>query len=423
MTDQATATTPAQRHRAALGAFEGLDQLERCPLMPTYGPPIVQFLRGEGPYLWDAHGKRYLDFLSGLAVTSLGHAHPAVAAAVAAQAQRLLHVSNLYATEHNGPVAIALDRLVGDGEPAGGQVFFCNSGAEANEAAIKLARRHGGPGRHVVVCAFQSFHGRTLATLAATGQPQKWDAFQPLPEGFRHVIWDDLEELEKNLDETVGAVLLEPVQGEGGVNPATVEYFQGVERLCRERGILFMVDEVQTGLGRTGRWFGFQHFGISPDVVSMAKALGNGMPIGATWAKAEVAASFKPGDHATTYGGQPLATAAARAVLETMEAIDAPALSRAAGEKLTRAAMALPDVVGVRGLGLLLAIELDGLDAPAVAARCLEAGLVVNGVTPTAIRMAPPLIVEDEHIAEAMALFGSVLATSRQADEDGGAGS
>lgn len=423
MTDQMTEMTPAQRHRAALSEVEGIDQMTRCPLMPTYGPPSVQFIRGEGPYLWDAQGKRYLDFLSGLAVTSLGHAHPAVAAAISAQASRLLHVSNLYATEHNGAVATDIDRLVGDGTPAGGQVFFCNSGAEANEAAIKLARRHGGPGRHVVVCAFQSFHGRTLATLAATGQPQKWDAFQPLPEGFRHVVWDDLAELEKNLDDTVAAVLLEPVQGEGGVNPATVEYFQGVERLCRERGILFMVDEVQTGLGRTGRWFGFQHFDVSPDVITLAKALGNGMPIGACWAKADVAASFSPGDHATTYGGQPLATAAARAVLETMEAIDVPRLARQAGERLTTAAMAIPEVTGVRGLGLLLAIELDGLNAPAVAARCLADGLVVNGVTASAIRMAPPLIVDDQHIAEAMAIFGNALAAERAASESGGGAS
>ncbi len=408
-----TESTAAPGHGAGSEAEVAVGP--RSPLMPTYNPPAVEFLRGEGPYLWDGDGKRHLDFLSGLAVTSLGHAHPAIAAAVSAQASRLLHVSNLYGTEHNGPVAIAIDRLVGDGVPVGGQVFFCNSGAEANEAAIKLARRYGGPGRHVVVCAFQSFHGRTLATLAATGQPQKWDAFQPLPEGFRHVIWDDLGELEKNLDETVGAVFLEPVQGEGGVNPASAEYFQGVEALCRERGILFMVDEVQTGLGRTGRWFGFQHFGVSPDVVAMAKALGNGMPIGACWAKPEVASAFQPGDHATTYGGQPLAASAARAVLETMEAIDAPARAREAGEQLTAALLALPDVVGVRGLGLLLAAELDGLDARSVAARCLADGLVVNGVTPTAIRLAPPLIIEPAHIAEAVAILGSVLADERAA--------
>jgi acetylornithine/N-succinyldiaminopimelate aminotransferase len=393
-------------HRSAMGAAP---ELGHCPLMPTYGPPPVQFVRGEGPYLWDREGRRYLDFLSGLAVTSLGHAHPAVAEALAAQAQRLLHVSNLYGTEHNGVVATEIDRLIGDGAPAGGQVFFCNSGAESNEAAIKLARRYGGPGRHVVVAAFQSFHGRTLATLAATGQPQKWDAFQPLPEGFRHVIWNDLDELEKALDPTVSAILLEPVQGEGGVNPATVEYFAGIERLCRERDILFMVDEVQTGFARTGRWFGFQHFGIRPDVVTMAKALGNGVPIGACWARREVAAAFQPGDHATTYGGQPLATAAARAVLETMVAIDAPNRAVELGAAITDAMTALPAVTGVRGLGLLLAVELAGLDARVVAAHCLERGLVLNGVTASALRLAPALVVTEAQVAEAATILGGVL--------------
>ncbi|MEM9653587.1 MAG: acetylornithine/succinylornithine family transaminase [Actinomycetota bacterium] len=415
MTSQATNIDPSATTEEAATA--------RSPFMPNYGPQPVQFVRGEGPYLWDSEDRKYLDFLCGLAVTSLGHAHPAVAAAVSAQANRLLHVSNLYATEHGGPVATLIDRAIGDGAPAGGQVFFCNSGAEANEAAIKLARRHGGPGKHVVVCAFQSFHGRTLATLAATGQPQKWDVFQPLPEGFRHVIWNDLEELEKSLDDTVAAVFLEPVQGEGGVNPATEEYFQGVERLCRERNILFMVDEVQTGFARTGRWMGFQHFGVSPDVVAMAKALGNGMPIGACWARADVAAAFRPGDHATTYGGQPLAASAARAVLETMQAIDAPGLAASAGERLTQAMLGVPGVVGVRGLGLLLALELDGFDARKVAADCLAAGLVVNGVTDTALRLAPPVIIEDGHIAEAVKILSGVLDQHRAAaaapDTDG----
>ncbi len=396
------------RHRKAVGAP---DDLVRCPLMPTYGPPTVQFVRGEGPYLWDRDGTNYLDFLSGLAVTSLGHSHPAVSAALAEQSQRLLHVSNLFATEHNAGVASTIDRLVGDGVPAGGQVFFCNSGAEANEAALKLARRHGGPGRHVVVSAYQSFHGRTLATLAATGQPQKWDAFQPLPEGFRHVVWNDLDELEPLLDDTVAAVLLEPVQGEGGVNPATVEYFQGVQELCRRRDILFMVDEVQTGLARTGRWFGFQHFGVTPDVVTMAKALGNGVPIGACWAKASVAASFKPGDHATTFGGQPLATAAARAVLTTMEAIDAPNRASELGDAITDALERLPRVVGVRGLGLLLGVELEGVDARVVADECLREGLVVNAITPTALRLAPPLIIEESHIASAVNKISSSIDT------------
>jgi len=417
MSDQTKITDPA----SSTGADSS--EMDYNPLMPTYGPPAVDFVRGEGPYLWDGDDKRYLDFLSGLAVTSLGHAHPAVAEALAAQSKRLLHVSNLYGTEHNKALARELDRLIGDGTRAGGQVFFANSGAESNEAAIKLARRYGGPGRHVVVAAFQSFHGRTLATLAATGQPQKWDAFQPLPEGFRHVIWDDLDELEAVLDETVAAVLLEPVQGEGGVNPATEAYFAGVQKLCRERDILFMVDEVQTGLARTGRWFGFQHFGVDPDVVTMAKALGNGVPIGACWARREVADAFKPGDHATTYGGQPLAAAAARAVLETMVSIDAPALATQRGAELSEAMLALPHVSGVRGLGLLLAIELEGVNAPAVAARCLEQGLVLNGVTPTALRLAPALIIEAEHIAEATAILGPILEELYEGDDNNGDGS
>jgi acetylornithine/N-succinyldiaminopimelate aminotransferase len=380
------------------------------PLMPTYPPPPVTFVRGEGSWLVDTDGRRYLDCLSGLAVTSLGHAHPAVAAALATQAATLLHVSNLFGTLPGPEVARTLDRLVGDGEAAGGQVFFCNSGAEANECAIKLARRFGGRGRHVVVSAYGSFHGRTLATLHATGQPAKHEAFQPLPEGFRHVAWDDLDALAGALDPTVAAVLLEPVQGEGGVNPATAAYFQGVRRLCDERGVLFMVDEVQTGLGRTGRWFGFHHLGVVPDVVTLAKALGNGVPIGACWARGEVAGVFEPGDHATTYGGQPLATAAARAVLATMEAEDVPARAARAGARLAGALAAVPGVAGVRGQGLLLAVELDGRPAGEVTAALLAAGLVANAVTPTALRLAPSLLISDDEIDEAVARITEVLA-------------
>jgi predicted acetylornithine/succinylornithine family transaminase len=374
--------------------------------MPTYGPPQVQLVRGAGTRLWDADGTEYLDLLSGLAVTSLGHSHPAVAQALHEQAQTLLHVSNLFGTEPGWQVAQTLDRLLG----GGGQVFFANSGAEANECALKLARKWGGRGRHVVVSALGSFHGRTLATLHATGQPQKHEAFQPLPEGFRHVAWDDLAALEAAIDPTVAAVLLEPVQGEGGVNPATAEYFQGVRRLCDERGLLFVVDEVQTGLGRTGAWFGHQHFGVVPDVVTMAKALGNGVPIGACWARADVAAAFEPGDHATTYGGQPLATAAARAVLEVMEAEDVPARAQRAGAALADQLGAHPGVAGVRGLGLLLAVQLaEGIDARTVAADLLAAGVIVNAVTPTALRLAPSLLIDDDDIAEAVAAIGAVL--------------
>lgn len=401
-------------HSSAMGA----PPLARCPLMPTYPAPMLQLVRGEGTRVWDRDGTEYLDLLSGLAVTSLGHSHPAVADALADQARTLVHVSNLFGTEPGWEVARTLDRLLGVGQPGWpdpardirGQVFFTNSGAEANECALKLARRFGGRGRHVVVSAFGSFHGRTLATLHATGQPAKHEAFQPLPEGFRHVAWCDLEALEASLDPSVAAVLLEPVQGEGGVNPATVDYFRGVRRLCDERGILFMVDEVQTGLGRCGAWFAHQRLGVVPDVVTMAKALGNGVPIGACWAKAEVAAAFEPGDHATTYGGQPLATAAARAVLEVMEAEDVPARAERAGERLRSGALTLDGVADVRGLGLLLAIELDGHDAKVVAARLLELGAIVNAVTPTALRLAPSLLISDDEIDRTVELLREALA-------------
>ncbi len=409
----ANAASPNAGHLQAVGDPEGL---ARCPIMPTYGPPSVEFVRGEGSYLFDRDGKRYVDWLAGIAVTSLGHSHPGVAEAIAKQATTLLHVSNLFATEHQAPIATTLDRMIGDGEPAGGQVFFANSGAEANEAALKLARRYGGHGRHVVVSAFQSFHGRTMSTLAATGQPAKWEVFQPLPEGFRHVAWADLDELEKALDETVAAVFLEPVQGEGGVNAATIEYFEGVRRLCDERDILFMVDEVQAGLGRTGKWFGFQHFlsgDARPDVITMAKALGNGMPIGACWAKASAAAAFKPGDHATTFGGQPMATSAARATLEIMEAIDAPAMAAAKAAELTDALMAIDGVVSTRGLGLLMAAELSGVDGRVVAARCLQEGLVLNGITETAVRLTPAITIDSEAIAEGAQILASVIAAVR----------
>jgi predicted acetylornithine/succinylornithine family transaminase len=381
------------------------DDIRTGPLMPTYPPHAVTFVRGHGSELWDDHGRRYLDFLSGLAVTSLGHAHPAVADALSEQARTLVHVSNLYGTQPGPEVATTLDRLLG----GGGQVFFTNSGAEANECAIKLARKWGGRGRHVVVSALGSFHGRTLATLHATGQPAKHEAFQPLPEGFRHVTWNDLGELERALDPTVAAVLLEPVQGEGGVNPATADYFAGVRRLCDERGILFMVDEVQTGLGRTGRWFAHQHFDVVPDVVTMAKALGNGVPIGACWARADVAGVFEPGDHATTYGGQPLAAAAARAVLATMEAEDVPALAERAGARLTKVLESLDGVAEVRGVGLLVAAELDGIDARTAVAEALAGGLIANAVTPTAIRLAPSLLVSDEEIDRAGEILGAAL--------------
>ncbi len=392
-------------HSEAMHAPAGLDH---CPFMPTYGAPSVRMVRGEGCRLWDEDGNEYLDFLAGIAVVGVGHANPEIAEAIAEQARTLVHVSNLYGSVPGTEVAITLDRLLG----GGGQIFFTNSGAEAIECAIKLARKWGGHGRYGVVSAYGSFHGRTLGALHATGQPAKWEGFQPLPEGFRHVAWNDLEALEAAIDPSIAAILLEPIQGEGGVNPATAQYFEGVRRLCDERGLLMIVDEIQTGLGRTGEWFGFQHFGVEPDVVTMAKALGNGMPIGACWAKKDVAAVFQPGDHGTTYGGQPLAASAARATLAILERINAPQLAEQAGAQLRHSLEIIDGVVEVRGLGLLLAAELaEGIDSKAVAADLLNRGLIVNAVSQTALRFAPPLIVSESEIEQAVDLLSAVLAT------------
>ena len=393
------------------GSFAETSALDAANVMQTYGRLPVAFVRGEGAWLFDSDGRRYLDFLSGLAVTSLGHAHPDVAEAIADQARTLLHVSNLYYTDPQPRVAAQLNELLG----GNGRSFFCNSGAEANECAIKLARRYGqrngGPDRYHVISAYGSFHGRTLTTLAATGQPQKQETFQPLPSGFRQVLFEDIDALAAAMDDRVAAVMLEPVQGEGGVNPAPPEYLQAVRELCNEREALLIMDEVQTGLGRTGRWFGFEHAGIAPDIVTMAKALGNGVPIGACWAKADVAAAFAPGDHATTYGGQPLAARAALAVLEVMVRENIPERAARAGARLAEGLAKTSGVVAVRGLGLLVAAELvDGTDAKAVAQQCMDDGLIVNAVTSSALRLAPSLLVTDDEIDEAIHILGGAVA-------------
>ena len=391
---------------------------DRSALMHNYAEPAVTFARGEGSVLYDLAGKPYLDFLSGLAVTSLGHAHPEVADAIAAQARTLSHVSNLYGNTVGPEVAVTLDRLVGGGaERAGGQVFFGNSGAEANECALKLARRWAGPGRFAVVSTWDAFHGRTLATLSATGQPEKQQPFLPLPEGFDHVPFDDLDAMDDLCDPTrVAAVLVEPILGEAGVVVPSSDYLVGLRQLCTDRGILLMADEIQTGLGRTGRWFGFQHLGVEPDVVTMAKALGNGMPVGACWARAEVAAAFVPGDHGSTFGGQPLAMAAARATLSVMESEDVPARARVAGARLRAGVEALPGVASVRGEGLLLAAVLTGGFAGQACRAALDDGLVINAPKPDVLRFAPSLLVSAEEIDRAVAILGPVLARSAESD-------
>ncbi|MBV8462458.1 MAG: acetylornithine transaminase [Acidimicrobiales bacterium] len=388
--------------------------------MNTYAEPPVTFVRGEGSWLFDADGRGYLDFLSGLAVTSLGHAHPVVAEAVARQARTLCHVSNLFGNELAPEVAQTIDRLIGGGERAGGQVFFANSGAEANECALKLARRWAGGGRFAVVSTWDAFHGRTLGALAATGQPEKQQAFAPMPDGFEHVPYDDLAAMEAACQpERVAAVLVEPIMGEAGVVVPSSDYLGALRQLCTDRGLLLMVDEVQTGLGRTGTWFAFQQLGIEPDVVTLAKSLGNGMPVGACWARAEVAAAFGPGDHGSTFGGQPLALSAARATLSVLESEDAPGRARRAGGVLSARLAELPGVVGVRGRGLLLAALLDSPVAGAACRAALDAGLVVNAPRPDVLRVAPSLLVSDEEIDRAAGILFDVLAAQRSTEVHG----
>jgi predicted acetylornithine/succinylornithine family transaminase len=386
---------------------------DHSPLMNNYGSPPRLFVKGIGPYIWDREGRQYLDFLGGLAVVALGHAHPEITKAVSKQASILVHTSNLFANEHQAPVAQTITNLVDCGP---GQVLFQNSGAEANEAAIKLARKHQGPGRYVVVSALGSFHGRTLATLAATGQPGKHTPFAPMPEGFRHVPFNDIGAMELAMVPNVAAVLLESVQGEGGVKPAAAGYLEAVRALCDENGVLLIIDEIQTGMGRTGEWFGFQHAGIKPDIVTIAKALGNGFPVAAVWANDAVAAAFGPGDHGSTFAGQPVALAAARAALKTYIEIDAPSLVREMGSYLTKRAEACAGVDNVRGQGLLLALELSpvslaGRTAKDIATACLDRGLIVNGVTDTALRLAPPYIVSKQQIDEAIDIISDALAS------------
>lgn len=384
---------------------------DHCPFMPVFGPPAIMFERGRGTELWDSDGRRYLDFLSGIAVVSLGHANPAVAEAICEQANELLHVSNFFANPVATEAAVKVDGLLADATGHGGQVFFTNSGAESVECALKLARKHGGRGRHTVVSALGSFHGRTLAALAATGQPTKHEPFQPMPEGFRHVAWADIEALRAAVDGSVAAVLLEPIQGEGGVNPAPPAYLQAVRELCDEVGALLIVDEIQTGFARTGRWFGFEHAGVAPDVVTLAKAMGNGMPVGACWARTEVAAAFEPGDHGSTYSGTAIATAAVNATIDEMQRIDAPALATERGRRIVDALDGAAGVERVRGAGLMLGVGLvDGLDARQLYQDLLARGLIVNAVDPSTIRLVPPITVTEAEIDEAVALIRDALA-------------
>lgn len=385
-------------------------------LMNTYRRFPVTFVRGEGVYLYDDAGRRYLDFVAGIAVTALGHSHPKVAEAVAKQAALLTHVSNLYYTE---PMVRLAERLCGLLGWKDGRVFFANSGAEANECAIKLVRKWSrqrfSPERFVTVAALGSFHGRTLETLAATGQPQKWEPFHPLPPGFVHVPYDDASALEAAITSQTSSVLLEPILGEGGVVVPAGDYLPAVRKICDAHDLAFIADEVQTGLGRAGQWFAFQESGAVPDVITLAKALGNGLPLGVCAARGEPAEAFEPGDHATTMGGGPVVCAAALAVLDVIEEEDLVARARVTGEHLRRGLLSLverhPLAAEVRGRGLLLALQLSADAARDVTTGALSRGLLVNDVTPSAVRLCPPLVVGEGECDEAVEALDGVLAS------------
>jgi len=389
-------------------------QLTTQYVMNTYGRQPVAFVRGKGCRLWDAEGEEYLDFLAGIAVCGLGHAPEAVAEAIGEQAKRLLHTSNLYHIAPQSLLARELCRI-----SYADKVFFCNSGMEANEAAIKLARKHSlkkhGEGRAEIITAEHSFHGRSLGTLAATAKYHRQDHFAPLAPGFVHVPWDDVPALEAAITDHTCAILLEPVQGEGGVHVPSPDYLKQVRGLCDQYELLLILDEVQTGMGRTGKWFGYEHFGIEPDIMTLAKALGSGMPIGACLATDEVASAFEPGDHATTFGGNYLACAAGLATIEAMEQGDVLANATARGEQLDAGLQALAGkheaVSNVRGLGLLRAFDIAGDVAGAVQSACFKRRLIVIALGTYGIRLAPPLIVSEADVAEALAILDESLAS------------
>ncbi len=380
-------------------------------LANTYARFPVVLERGEGCRVWDVEGKEYLDFVAGIAVCALGHCHPAVVQAVQAQAAKLLHVSNLYYIEPQ----IRLAELLCEHTFAD-RVFFCNSGAEANEAAIKLVRKyakeHRSPERTEIITMEGGFHGRTVATITATAQAKYQMGFEPLLPGFRYVPFDDLAAVERAVGPRTAAILVEPIQGEGGIRVPTEGYLQGLRKLCDDTGPLLIFDEVQTGIGRTGRLFAYEHWGVEPDIMALAKALGGGLPIGAMLAKEEVAASFTPGTHAATFGGNPLVTAAAFATLKTVLEEDLSARSAEMGghllHELQTVQAAHRAVKMVRGKGLLIGVELDREVRP-VLTRCLDQGLLLSSAGEKVIRFAPPLTVSAQEVGQAVGVFDTVL--------------
>lgn len=378
---------------------------------PNYGRVPICLVRGEGVRVWDSDGREYLDFAAGIAVVALGHCHPRVTGAIREAAATLLHVSNLY---HSAP-QIHLAKLLCEHSFAE-RVFFCNSGAEANEAALKLARKYAkeryASDRYEVIATRNSFHGRTLATVTATGQEKYQHGFEPLMPGFKHVPYNDLRAMERAIDNRTAAILVEPIQGEGGVNVPDDDYLPGLRKLCDESGALLILDEVQTGVGRTGRLWAYEHAGIEPDVMTLAKALANGVPIGAMLTREEIARVLRPGTHASTFGGTPFVASVALATLGTVIGEKIPERAAAMGRHLMDGLRALGKtsaaVRAVRGRGLLIGVELDRPAGPVVDA-CREAGLLALTAGERVLRLAPPLIVDERDCDQALAIIAQAL--------------
>jgi acetylornithine aminotransferase len=387
-----------------------IDRAERF-MFQTYKRAPLTLVRGDGCRLWDDQGKEYLDFVGGIAVCALGHSSPVISTAICEQSKKLVHVSNLYYTQPQIDLAqVLVENSFAD------RVFFSNSGAEANEAAIKLARHysrdHYGPNRHVILTMENSFHGRTMATLSATGQERIRKGFDPLLEGFRYVPFNDLHRLEAALDESVCAVMLEPIQGEGGIVVPDSDYLSGVRRICDENNLLLILDEIQVGMGRTGKLFAYEHFGITPDIMTVAKALGNGLPIGAMLAREELKDSLGAGTHATTFGGSPLITGGALALMNTLLQDGWIDHARDMGVYFQNGLLELQrnysHIQEVRGLGLILGLLLDRAGSEIVEA-CMEKGFLINCVQERVLRFVPPLIVGKTEIDRLLDFLDEVL--------------
>ncbi len=385
-------------------------------VMNTFGPPALALVRGSGAHVWDADGKEYVDLLAGIAVNALGHAHPALLEAVTTQLSTLGHVSNFFATEPQVRLAERLLALLGWSD---GRVFFSNSGAEANEAAFKLTRR---TGRTRLVAAEGSFHGRTMGALALTSKAAYREPFEPLPGEVTFVPYDDLSALAAAVDDTVAAVVLEPIQGEAGVVVPSPDYLAGAQRIARDHGALLWLDEVQTGIGRTGAWFAHQLLdGIEPDVITLAKGLGGGLPIGATVARGAVATLLQPGNHGTTFGGNPVVCAAALAVLDTIDADHLLAATHQRGDQLVALLAQQTAVLEVTGAGLMRGAELDGPYAVEAVAAGRDAGFILNATGPTRLRFVPPLVITAADLDALATALPTILDRARTAAQEASA--